>query len=221
MHRDDDGQPAFLSTIIRDISLQKQAEVDRMETERRMLQAQKLESLGVLAGGIAHDFNNLLTAMLGNASLARLDLPADSPVHHSLGQIEKAAIRAAELCKEMLAYSGRSHLAVTRADLSDLVEDTTQLLQVSISKKCVLKLELHQPLPAILADPTQIRQIVMNLVINASDAIGERSGFIRVSTGVMRVDRSYLEATFLSLICRSETMFSLRSTTMAAACHRT
>ena len=198
MHRDDDGQPAFLSTIIRDISLQKQAEVDRMETERRMLQAQKLESLGVMAGGIAHDFNNLLTAMLGNASLARLDLPADSPVHHSLGQIEKAAIRAAELCKEMLAYSGRSHLAVTRADLSDLVEDTTQLLQVSISKKCVLKLELHQPLPAILADPTQIRQIVMNLVINASDAIGERSGFIRVSTGVMRVDRSYLEATFLS-----------------------
>jgi two-component system, cell cycle sensor histidine kinase and response regulator CckA len=198
VHRDDDGQPIFLSTIIRDISLQKKAEVDRMETERRMLQAQKLESLGVLAGGIAHDFNNLLTAMLGNASLARLDLPADSPVHHSLGQIEKAAVRAAELCKEMLAYSGRSQLAVTRANLSALVEDTTQLLQVSISKKCVLKLELHQPLPAILADPTQIRQIVMNLVINASDAIGERSGFIRVSTGVMRIDRPYLEGTFLS-----------------------
>ena len=77
VHRGDDGQPAFLSTIIRDISRQKQAEVDRMETERRMLQAQKLESLGVLAGGMAHDFNNLLTAMLGNASLARLDLPGN------------------------------------------------------------------------------------------------------------------------------------------------
>jgi len=198
VHRDDDGQPAFFSTIIRDISRQKQAEVDRMETERRMLQAQKLESLGVLAGGIAHDFNNLLTAMLGNASLARLDLPEDSPAHHPLGQIENAAVRAAELCKEMLAYSGRSQLVAARVDLSALVEDTTQLLQVSISKKSVLKLELHRPLPGILADPTQIRQIVMNLVINASDAIGERSGLIRVCTGLMRADRQYLDATFLS-----------------------
>jgi PAS domain S-box-containing protein len=198
VHRDDDGQPAFLSTIIRDISRQKQAEGDRMETERRMLQAQKLESLGVLAGGIAHDFNNLLTAMLGNASLARLDLPDNSPAHHSLGQIETAAVRAAELCKEMLAYSGRSQLVAARVDLSALVEDTTQLFHVSISKKCVLKLELHRPLPGIIADPTQIRQIVMNLVINASDAIGERSGLIRVCTGVMRVDQQYLEQTFLS-----------------------
>ncbi len=198
VHRDDDGRPAFLSTIIRDISSQKQAEVDRMETERRMLQAQKLESLGVLAGGIAHDFNNLLTAMLGNASLARLELPDSSPAHHTLGQIENAAVRAAELCKEMLAYAGRSQLAAVRTDLSSLVEDTTQLLQVSISKKCVLKLDLHRPLPAILADPTQIRQIVMNLVINASDAIGARSGLIRVSTGIMRVDRQYLEETFLA-----------------------
>ncbi len=198
VHRDDDNQPAFLSTIIRDISRQKKAEVDRMETERRMLQAQKLESLGVLAGGIAHDFNNLLTTMLGNSSLARLDLPAESPAHQSLGQIERAAVRAAELCKEMLAYSGRSQLAATRVNLSALVEDTTQLLNVSISKKCVLKLELHRPLPGILADSTQIRQIIMNLVINASDAIGDRSGLIRVCTGLMRAERNYLEETFLS-----------------------
>ena len=163
-----------------------------------MLQAQKLESLGVLAGGIAHDFNNLLTAMLGNASLARLDLPGDSPAHYALGQIEKAAVRAAELCKEMLAYSGRSQLAATRVDLTMLVEDTTQLLQVSISKKCVLKLELHRPLPGILADPIQIRQIIMNLVINASDAIGERSGLIRICTGIMRADQQYLQETYFS-----------------------
>jgi two-component system, cell cycle sensor histidine kinase and response regulator CckA len=198
VHRDDSGQPAFLSTIIRDISRQKQAEVDRMETERKMLQAQKLESLGVLAGGIAHDFNNLLTAMLGNASLARIDLPDSSPVHHSLQQIEQAAVRAAELCTEMLAYSGRSQFVAARLDLSTLVEDTIQLLQISISKKCALKLELHRPLPAILADPTQIRQIVMNLVINASDAMGEHSGIIRICTGLMRVDRQYLDETLLS-----------------------
>jgi len=198
VHRDAGGQSAFLSTIIRDISRQKQAEVDRMETERRMLQAQKLESLGVLAGGIAHDFNNLLTAMLGNASLARIGLPDSSPVHHSLQQIEQAAVRAAELCKEMLAYSGRSQFVATRLDLNALVEDTTQLLQVSISKKCALKLELHRPLPAILADPTQIRQIVVNLVINASDAVGDGNGLIQVRTGLRRIDQLYLDETFLS-----------------------
>jgi PAS domain S-box-containing protein len=198
VHRDDDGQPRFLSTIIRDVSLQKQAEAERMQSEREMLQGQKLESLGVLAGGIAHDFNNLLTAMLGNANLARLDLPPESPVHSSLQQIEKAALRAAELCKEMLAYSGRSQLTVTPVDLSALVEDTAQLLQVSISKKCVLKLELYRPLPPIKADSTQLRQIVMNLVLNASDAIAERSGLIRVCTGLMRAEKEYLAETFLA-----------------------
>jgi len=198
VHRDDDGQPVFLSTINRDISRQKQAEADRIETERKMLRAQKLESLGVLAGGIAHDFNNLLTAMLGNASLARLDLPPDSPAQPALVRIEQAAVRAADLCKEMLAYSGRSQVAVAPVDLSALVEDITKLVQVSISKKCVLKLELPDGLPSIMGDSTQIRQIVMNLVMNASDAIGERSGLIRICTGLMRATAPYLRETFLA-----------------------
>jgi PAS domain S-box-containing protein len=190
LQRDKDGKPAAHSTIARDISRQKEVEAVRLATERKILQAQKLESLGVLAGGIAHDFNNLLTAILGNASLAELDLPQDSPVQAPLQQIRKASLRAAELCKQMLAYSGRGHFNASRVDLSELVADTRQLLQVSISKKCVLTCDLARGLPTVDVDQSQIRQVLVNLVINASDAIGERSGTIRVSTGLTRRESS-------------------------------
>lgn len=186
LQRDNDGRPLSHSTIARDISRQKEMEAARLATERKILQAQKLESLGVLAGGIAHDFNNLLTAMLGNASLAELELPESSPAQPFLQQIRKAAIRAAELCRQMLAYSGRGRFATSRIDLSSLVGDTRQLLQVSITKKCVLHYDLARDLPPVEADPGQIRQVLVNLVTNASDAIGERSGAIRVSTGLSR-----------------------------------
>ena len=186
LQRDNNGKPAAHSTIARDISRQKEVEAVRLATERKILQAQKLESLGVLAGGIAHDFNNLLTAILGNASLAELDLPNDSPVQAPLQQIRKASLRAAELCKQMLAYSGRGHFNASRVDLSELVADTKQLLQVSITKKCVLICDLSRGLPQVDVDQGQIRQVLVSLVINASDAIGERSGTIRVSTGLTR-----------------------------------
>jgi two-component system, cell cycle sensor histidine kinase and response regulator CckA len=192
VQRDDVGRPAFFSSIARDISAQRKAEVERLATERKMLDAQKLESLGVLSGGIAHDFNNLLTIMLGNASLARLGLAEGSPAVGRLEQIEAAAMRAADLCKKLLAYSGRTQFSTELVDLSALVEDTSQLLKVSISKKCVLKFDLTRELPAVRAEATQLRQIMINLVINASDAIGERSGTIRVATGVMRADAAYL-----------------------------
>ncbi len=173
-------------------------ERERLGLERKMVESQKLESLGVLAGGIAHDFNNLLTSILGNASLLRYDLPKNSPLHHSLEQIEKTSQRAAELCKQMLAYSGRGRFQLQRVDLARLVEDTTHLLQISISKKVVLRFNFAPGAPAVEADPTQLRQIVMNLVINASEAIGERSGVIAISTGLMHADRSYLTTTYLA-----------------------
>ncbi len=157
-----------------------------------MLQTQKLESLGVLAGGIAHDFNNLLTVMLGNVSLAQLDLPAEAPAAGYLQQIRVAVLRATELCRQMLAYSGKGQFSSVLVDLSTLVEDTTQLLKISISKKCVLEFDLGRSLPPVRVDATQIRQIVMNLVINASDAIGDHTGLIRVSTRLMRADAAYL-----------------------------
>jgi PAS domain S-box-containing protein len=174
------------------------AEAERVRIEGRLQETQKLESLGVLAGGIAHDFNNLLTSILGNASLARLDLPPRSPVEHSLEQIEQTSLRAAELCKQMLAYAGKGRFVVQPLDLTRLVQDTAHLLQVSISKKAVLKFDLAAGLPPVLADASQLRQIVMNLVINASEAIGDRSGIIALHTGLVRADRRYLADTQLA-----------------------
>lgn len=191
-HRDAAGRPMMLSTVARDISSQKQAERARLESERSLLQAQKLESLGVLAGGIAHDFNNLLTVVLGNATLARTDLPADSAVDHAVHQIEKAALRAADLCQQMLAYSGRSKLSVELLDLNTIVEETTHLLGVSVSKKCKLEIELARDLPPVEGDASQLSQIAMNLVINASEASEEQGGHITVRTGQMQADAGYL-----------------------------
>ncbi|HYP17358.1 MAG TPA: response regulator [Opitutus sp.] len=197
-HYDENRRPVMLSTVARDITAQKQAERARLESERNLLQAQKLESLGVLAGGIAHDFNNLLTVMLGNATLARLDVPPDSATEKAIHQIELAALRAAELCRQMLAYSGKGRLASELIDLTKLVEDTTHLLKVSISKKCRLELDLARSLPPVKGDATQLNQITMNLVMNASDASAEQGGAIRIRTGLMRADRAYLAGTYLS-----------------------
>ncbi|NBR86422.1 MAG: PAS domain S-box protein [Proteobacteria bacterium] len=169
-----------------------EVEAARVRFEARLQETQKLESLGVLAGGIAHDFNNLLTSILGNASLARLDLPPHSPANHSLERIETASLRAADLCKQMLAYAGKGRLVVQPVNLTQLVQETAHLLQVSISKRAVLKFDLAPNLPAVLVDASQLRQIVMNLVINASEAIGERSGVIALATGLVRADREYL-----------------------------
>ncbi|MFA6544506.1 MAG: PAS domain-containing protein [Limisphaerales bacterium] len=176
----------------------ERAERERLGIERKMVESQKLESLGVLAGGIAHDFNNLLTTILGNASLLRFDLEDDSPFQGPLAQIETTSLRAADLCKQMLAYSGRGRFQLKRLDLARLVEDTADLLRVSISKKVVLEFNFGSDVPAVEGDPTQLRQIVMNLVINASEAIGERGGTITLSTGMVSADRSYLATACLS-----------------------
>lgn len=172
-----------------------QTDEARLNLERKLLETQKLESLGVLAGGIAHDFNNLLTGILGNSSLASLELPDGSPIQDYLGQVNQASLRAADLCKQMLAYSGRGRFVVQKLDINHLVEETTHLLQISISKQAVLRFNLAKGLPTIEADATQIRQVVMNLVINASEAIGEKSGVISVSTGLTRIDHAYLGGT--------------------------
>ncbi|MBI5773940.1 MAG: PAS domain-containing protein [Verrucomicrobia bacterium] len=181
-----------------DITGRTHAEAERADMERKLQETQKLESLGVLAGGIAHDFNNLLTGILGNAGLARMFLAPGGETHRYLEQIEQSSLRAAELCKQMLAYSGRGRFVIQPLDISALAHDMTQLLQMSISKKAVLKLTLAPGLPAISADATQLRQILMNLVINASEAIGERSGVITVHTGLQRADAEYLDETYPS-----------------------
>jgi len=197
-HRDAFGRPVTLSTVARDITALKEAERARLESERNLLQAQKLESLGVLAGGIAHDFNNLLTVMLGNATLARLDTASNSSAENAIHQIELAAHRAAELCRQMLAYSGKGRLSSELVDLTRIVEETTDLLKVSVSKKCLLEFDLARDLPPVKGDATQLNQITMNLVINASDACGDQGGHVLVRTGFMHADRAYLSSTYLA-----------------------
>jgi len=188
-----DGRLDIFEGLAIDITAQKQAEAARLALERKLLEGQKLESLGLLAGGIAHDFNNLLSTVMGNASLARFSLPAGGEAEAQLGAIETAALRAAELCRQMLAYAGKGRFVIEAADLTVLTEDLLPLLRISIAHQAALKLELARNLPAVMADATQLRQIVMNLVLNAADAIAaakvpDGGGEIVLTTGVMHAD---------------------------------
>jgi CheY-like chemotaxis protein len=139
----------------------------------------------VLAGGIAHDFNNLLMGIMGHAGLALMDLQADNPLRRRLHQIELAATRAAELTNQLLAYSGRGKFLVEPISLSRLVDEMESLLETVISKKAVLEHHFAHDLPLIDGDATQIRQVIMNLITNASDALGERTGKITITVGTM------------------------------------
>ncbi len=188
--RDSSGKVTRMIGAVMDVTAQRAAVEERAEFDRRLQETQKLESLGVLAGGIAHDFNNLLTGILGNASLARMDLEPASPIQTYLDQIERVSQRAAELCKQMLAYSGKARFVIQQLDLSQLIAEMAPLLRVSISKNATLECHNECSLPAISADPTQLRQIIMNLVINASDAMGENSGVIGIRTGLRNADRA-------------------------------
>jgi len=176
-----------------DITETRAAQEDRLKLERKIQQAQKTESLGVLAGGIAHDFNNILMAVLGYADLTIQDLPPHSPALQHVREIEKAARRAADLSRQMLAYSGKGKFVVEPIHLNKFVEEMVHILQVSISRKAVLKLNYADNLPVFDGDVTQIRQVIMNLITNASEAIGDRSGVIAISTGAMECDRTYLD----------------------------
>ncbi len=174
----------------------KRAEEERQRLETQMRHAQKLESLGVLAGGIAHDFNNLLVGILGNTGLALMDLAPDAPARPLLEEVEKAALRAAELSRQMLAYSGRGRFQVQVFQLNSLVEEMTNLLVASISKKARLEFDFARGVPSVEGDPTQVRQVVMNLITNASDALSDQAGSIRIRTGAMAADRRYLLGLF-------------------------
>ena len=191
------GERNVLAGYSIDNTERKCAEEQRIKLEQQLLHAQKLESLGILAGGIAHDFNNILMAIIGNADLALMRINKESPATENLHRIEQAAARAADLAKQMLAYSGKGKFVIETIDLNNLLEDMLHMLEVSISKKAVLRINPHQPLPQVEADATQIRQIIMNLVINASEAIGDRSGVIAITTGCMDCDKKYLKDVWL------------------------
>ncbi|MBK9989994.1 MAG: PAS domain S-box protein [Verrucomicrobia bacterium] len=184
------GRPACI-VLVNDVT-------EHLKLATKLQQTQKLESLGLLAGGIAHDFNNILTAILGHASLAAFDVPPNSPLGGSIQLIEESAKRAAELCQQMLAYSGRGRISVRSVDLGCFVQDIVKLLRVSIGKNCRLMQNPNPGLPLIEVDTTQLQQVVMNLVINASEAIGAQEGTIRLATGCLHVDRTMLETMYLA-----------------------
>jgi PAS domain S-box-containing protein len=186
----DHGERPLIHAIIRDMTAQKRAETERAALERQLFQAQKMESLGVLAGGIAHDFNNLLMGVLGHAGLALEQLNPLHPARRNLESIQKAGQRAADLTRQMLAYSGRGQFVIRNLDLTVQVQEMVHLLEVSIPKNVVLHLDLHPGLPAVSVDASQIQQVIMNLVINAAEAIGDASGAITLATGAQKLDEA-------------------------------
>jgi len=186
LRRGADGQPRGYMEINSDVT-------ERRRIEEQIRHTQKLESLGVLAGGVAHDFNNLLTGILGNASLA---LDSTSPYDRNralLDEVMKAAERAADLTRQLLAYAGKGRFVMRTVNLSDLVREISGLVQTSVPKAVQLRLQLTDRLPGIDADPGQMQQIVMNLVINGAEAIGPGGGAVLVTTAVQQVDAQYID----------------------------
>ncbi|MEM7254031.1 MAG: response regulator, partial [Pseudomonadota bacterium] len=174
-----------------------EAERERRRLMARLEDSQRFESLALLAGGVAHDFNNLLVSILGNADLAIREMAPNASGRDYLERIVHGAQRAADLSRQMLAYSGKGRIVVRPHDLTNLVKDTTEITKSSIAPEATLRFRLAKGLPPVEADATQLRQVILNLIINASEALQERPGTIVVSTGAMHCDRSYLEDTAL------------------------
>jgi PAS domain S-box-containing protein len=181
---DDQGHSRGAVGVFVDITGRKRAEA-------RLREAQKLESLGLLAGGVAHDFNNLLVGVIGNASLAQEMLPPDHPAAELLDGVIKTGQQAAHLTRQMLAYSGKGKFLVEALNLSALIPEMAGLVRPSISKKIALHLDLEEDLPSVEADRGQLQQVFMNLALNAAEAIGSHEGLITVRTGVQDVDDRY------------------------------
>jgi len=177
----EDDTLVALEGFIYDITARVRAEEERHAMEQRVLQTQKLESLGVLAGGIAHDFNNLLQAMLGYVQLAELEIPPDSPARENLSHVKLAARRASDLTSQMLAYSGRGRFTTEVFDLADRVREMSSLLRSSVPHTVELAVDPTPEPLFIEADPGQVQQVVLNLVINAAEAIGSRAGTVRLT----------------------------------------
>jgi PAS domain S-box-containing protein len=190
---DEQGVLLGIVGMTRDITKRKQAEEERIKIEQRLQNVQRLESLGVLAGGIAHDFNNLLAAILGYAELALQDLPSTSSARTDIAAVIKGAHDAAELTNQMLAYSGKGHFVIQPVDLNRAIRETYELLEASIAKTCLVRYHLANQLPTIDADDRQMRQVILNLLINAAEAIGTADGTITLITAREALSREALD----------------------------
>ncbi|NUP09174.1 MAG: response regulator [Polyangiaceae bacterium] len=191
VERDAEGHIARSCAVLTDVTeeLRLAAEADRARNlEKDMLQAQKMESLGLLAGGVAHDFNNLLVAIIGNTDLALASLPPSSSAVEMLHDISTASRHAADLCRQLLAYSGKGRFVVGRLDLSQSVREILQIIEVSVGKGTLLRTDFSPGPTTIEGDVTQIRQVVMNLVSNAAESLAGKRGIVTVATGHTHLD---------------------------------
>ncbi|MGZ4358578.1 MAG: PAS domain S-box protein, partial [Gaiellaceae bacterium] len=189
---DDDGRPVSYITQTLDLSGQKERERQQRALDANLHEAQRLESLGVLAGGIAHDFNNLLGAVLLGSELL-LGRTTDEHDRLVLAQIRSAGTRAAELSREMLAYSGRGRFVVESISLNQVIRDLTEIVRAAMPKKAELELALDPELPSFAGDSAQIHQVVLNLITNAAEALEGDRGRITITTGRVDADASYLD----------------------------
>ena len=191
--RDDEGNPIRIVGTFKDVTQRKLALEEKDKLEAQMKHVQRLESLGVMAGGVAHDFNNFLATIMGNAELVLLDLPENSPLRTFVDHIRQASIRSTDLVRQLLNYSGKGQISVESCNLNNIIGDISDLVKASLSKKASIRYELYDKLPEIDADLAQIRQIIMNLIINASDSLGHLSGSIYVQTGKKPYDPAYFK----------------------------
>ena len=185
-----EGDQIFASA--RDITERKEAEKRQAEMQRQLLHSQKLESLGVLAGGLAHDFNNLMAAVIGNLDLSLMRLPQGTPARTGIERAMLAADRAAELTRQMLAYAGKGQFIIRRFDLNGLLQENAPLLAAIVPKNVSFSVDLAPQLPEVEADAVQVQQVVMNLLTNGAEAIGDQAGALHLSTGSQWCGASYL-----------------------------
>ncbi|HOD49656.1 MAG TPA: PAS domain S-box protein [Candidatus Hydrogenedentes bacterium] len=192
-----DGAPAGAINVGIDITQQKRMESERRQLEAQIQQTQKRDSLAVMAGGIAHDFNNLLMGVLGNAAIVLDELAENVPIRKNVAQIEKAARRAAELTRQMLAYSGKGRFVIETLNLNVVLEDMRPLLESAVTKKAEIVFELAPDVPFIEGDAAQLRQLVVNLAMNASEALEDHPGTVTLRTGFLHCAKDDLSSTYL------------------------
>ncbi len=195
--RDDEGHPVGYLGVTRDITQRKRIESERVALEAQVQRAQKLDSLGLLVGGVAHDFNNLLHGLMTNMSVVRRDLPAGSLAMARVDDMDTATRQAADLCRQMLAYAGKGRVNAEPVDLNEVVSEMASLLAAAVPLNGHLEQLLAEDLPTLLADVSQLRQVVMNLVSNGAEALGPDGGGVSLRTGIMRCDEEYLSRAVL------------------------
>ncbi|MCP3954788.1 MAG: PAS domain S-box protein, partial [Desulfobacterales bacterium] len=174
--------------IMNDITDRKKAESERQHLEKRLHQAQKMEAIGTLAGGIAHDFNNILSAVLGYAELAKIDAIAGEDITEKLDDVIKAGLRARDLVQHILTFSRKTDLKKSPVQLQSLIKEALKFVRASVPTTIEVQSNLEAPDSIIMADATQIHQVLMNLCTNASHAMKDKVGILSVEMGEVMIE---------------------------------